>query len=1564
MKYSPEKEKAVIIENYIITGTGVNCREVLRRCRPVMKDLCGDAMEPEDWLKHLYQKCLARYFPENFPDTGSPELEVAEAFYMEVLQELLLIERGQMAFDPCRDFAFLTEEELAGSEIREEYGRFIRCFRELKIYEFMRIARDCTPFNTLGHIAGVHHVAMYIARQLKHTPLKIDLALISSAAIIHDIGKFGCRPREMKRVPYLHYYYTDQFARRFQFADIGHTAANHSTWDLELENLSIENLLLIYADFRVKSVRDANGEEVIRFWSLDDSYQVILDKLDNVDEKKRVRYQKVFGKLKDFEDFLIFHGVSVDLKQDFRGKEKEKHTALLTMEEVTERVKYQAIDSNLTIMHHMNHSSRFLSLLEETRSESEWRNVRTYLNILEEYSTYMTMAQKETIIKFLYEMMIHRDGDIRRQAARVTGELIASYGIRYQKEVPEGAPTFDTGNSEVEMWSSVLHTMLIPDHKITEQHRRWLGYAMKRVFQTVMDQIDRNKKGTVLQVLVEYYRKTDWDELVLFLLMDCAADIAFDICTREQRRILLDFTGKMRIQENEELETAAMRFLKLWLEQGWKPEKNELEQILSNLEILEKDPVCCRYLKHEILAHMEGKERAFPLSGQEISLLFQENQRVDTPWIFKLVNLEILKKYCRKKGHDRVFQLGAHLANMLQNSDRIVIKHRVGEDLTEIFGELSETEQYEIAMELMKGLEVGEYSTSKYIPEYLGRIFFYMEEHVQTELVEQFCRMVDSANGKVAVVTLETVGMVLQQSFMQKESGHIRLQRETLEGLLFRGMAHYQEEISQEGFYIVGHSIFGSENISLEQKVSCIRFMGKKLLTLLKSAKKELKLYSTGAALNHIYRFLSEYLLQHQMDETREEKIAFFPGTFDPFSLGHKEIVKEIVRKGFVVYLALDEFSWSKKTQPYKIRRKILQMSVADLKNVYLFPAEIPVNIANPGDLRVLREQFPSKEVYLVVGSDVVKNASAYFGERSEHSVHSFPHIIFERNEEKTEAEKYEDVILGKVIRLKLSAHFERISSTRIRESIDLNRDISSLVDRNVQNYIYDRGLYTRESMYKLMMKSKPVNTSLAECLNEELTSELSNGILKELWDRGTQGGERFREEQVLMIRDEKLYQQVVGVAFYHTVPLSGMYKECGDSQLAAYLRKHVSGRIGVITGVYGRERQDESDNRQTALTELLAHFVREEYSYALCFEAGELEELLLRQGFTSVPVKKGCYLVDLRNPLVLLCDTCMSMKEPFGSNPRVKRQIWDCRRRLQSALASLYPGNLVLCIESDILNHRLMQLITKENGVSMVPQKGKKPGPKMCVPYGKFLRGMLVPNCVTKGLDTEKLYSRDMQSFEIREYPNYAHTNLQMRTIKSFRRPVILVDELYHKGYRIAGIDKVCREEGMTIDKIIVGIMSGSGRDLADMRKKEIDSVYFLPSMRAWFMESRFYPFIGGDSVNQEGEREGNITFLPSVNPILPYYMPHYLKDVKIEDYYALSGLCLDNAEKILKVLETEYQKLTGRKLTISRLGEVMAEPRYPDTSIGNFGGWQMLPSGYVQYEKERLKRLGNLKQ
>ena len=111
---------------------------------------------------------------------------------------------------------------------------------------------------------------------------------------------------------------------------IGHIAANHSTWDLELEDLSIENLILIYADFRVKSIRTASGAEQVCFYSLKDSFDVILSKLDNVDEKKKNRYRLVYARLKDFEEYMVHLGVNIDFRSEEPSCTQHEDYVLMT----------------------------------------------------------------------------------------------------------------------------------------------------------------------------------------------------------------------------------------------------------------------------------------------------------------------------------------------------------------------------------------------------------------------------------------------------------------------------------------------------------------------------------------------------------------------------------------------------------------------------------------------------------------------------------------------------------------------------------------------------------------------------------------------------------------------------------------------------------------------------------------------------------------------------------------------------------------------------------------------------------------------------------------------------------------------------------------------------------------------------------------------------------------------------------------------------------------------------------------------------------------------------------
>lgn len=87
----------------------------------------------------------------------------------------------------------------------------------------------------------------------------------------------------------------------------------------------------------------------------------------------------------------------------------------------------------------------------------------------------------------------------------------------------------------------------------------------------------------------------------------------------------------------------------------------------------------------------------------------------------------------------------------------------------------------------------------------------------------------------------------------------------------------------------------------------------------------------------------------------------------------------------------------------------------------------------------------------------------------------------------------------------------------------------------------------------------------------------------------------------------------------------------------------------------------------------------------------------------------------------------------------------------------------------------------------------------------------MLVPNTVTKALHTEKYFTDLLDSFTISESKHYSALDNQTKTIKSFGRPIILIDDLLHKGYRMNIIDPILRENQVDVKEIIVGVLTGN---------------------------------------------------------------------------------------------------------------------------------------------------------
>lgn len=1531
----------------LFSGARLRCADVLALCRPELETLCPG--EPsEGWLAYAYDYARRLLYPEK---TDAEPFAPGAVFLLSVLQVLFAAEAELLPHDPAWTFDFLTDDELAGSPCAPSYQRFLRLWRREFVYELMRLGLEVTPYRTLEHIAGVHHIAVTAARALRKSGVAVDVALVSGAAAGHDLGKFGCRPGE--RVPYLHYFYTDQWFRRRRMTDIGHVAANHSVWDLEPDYLSVEALLLIYADFRVKQLHDAQGREITRISTLAQAFQVILDKLDDVDGEKQKRYTRVYARLEDFEQFMVSCGVDVTMSGGDTPPLPEKHTALMTDDEALRALTLRCVGHNMELMHRLTDQRSFARLLEEARGETDWRRLRAYLAVMESYSLYLHIPQKVQTLTFLYELLMHREGDIRRQAAALLGEIIAGFHAGYAKERPADIRPDPRAITDVDQWRLYLDKILYPDHKLMPQHRRWIGYTLKFAVGSLLSHCPGREERFLAPVFAYYRRPEDLDDYTAFQLLDTAAALPDTAYTASRARQMTAFAAALSLRKDLTIRMAAVllldRLARLYPEDG-----RALEAVTA---VPDGDSGTLRYLKQDVLS--QGAPLLLP--EDVVSEIFLDNLKTATPWITKQGNLRLLTDFARS-GKSPALHIATHLSNLIKVSDRVTVRHSAGNALLALAPRLTADQRNEVAVELCRGLELGQQEFTKYIPDYLGRFALWLPPAELDEVLDDLRVNLSSSDSRVTASVLDTVGVIYEaydayRSRFPETDDAYRRRRERLLGLLMRGLSGIDGATRQEALFVLGRRVFGSGELGRHEKRRAFMLTQRKLLSAQDEFPGEgLTFYYRAAMLGKLYRFITEERLFHKgFDFGAPRPVAFFPGTFDPFTLSHKGIVRAIRDQGFEVLLAIDEFSWSKKTQPYRLRRRIAAMAVADVFHVSIFPEDFPVNIANPENLHELRAAFPGRSVSIVVGSDVVLHASSYKKSVTPDSIHTFDHVVFRRTEPDAEPADY-SCITGKVLELTLPPQLEEISSTRIREAVDANRDISNLIDPTVQEFIYRRGLYLREPQDKPVLRTEdlsflPASPETAEkFLRTMLSVPTAAALRTQIESRG---------DDVMVCRDTD--GTILGAASYACLDSARLFARLGDPALSGLVRQNAGGRTLLISGLFVPRGERQSDLCQLLITEVLTLALSREFTYALYLPlegavSGYGRQLLTLQGFVPAGESTDALAVDMRCPIVLSRNVDTAVKAPFSSSPRVLAAIAAAHRRLQAALTKLQPGSLVLSLSAGVIYHRLLQRITGRNGVPAEPTTPRVLGPDICVPYGKILRGVAVPNTVTKTLRTDKVYEPDLSTYSIEAYPDYSPLPDQVRTIHAFARPVILVDDMLHDGKRIRRLAPLLAETNTPVDQVLVGYLTGMGRDLMEQLGYDVDAIYYLPNLRLRFVESTLYPFIGGDTVRRSEALPGGLQ--PAVNRILPYAAPEYT-GMDDETAWELSLCCLENARDILLALETEFRSLYARNLTLSRLGEAVILPLCPDKGGCMTYDLSRAASTYLEGDIELLKRM-----
>ena len=1177
-----------------------------------------------------------------------------------------------------------------------------------------------------------------------------------------------------------------------------------------------------------------------------------------------------------------------------------------------------------------------MSLLEAVLTVPDWREIRAHLTMLESCVDRFDIEKKKVILQFLFSLLFHENGSIRRLSARTAGVILSSC----MEE-----------NSEI--FAAALHRILFQSGKKSDYTRRWIGNALKIMISAMYERLDEGGRKELLRIYSAYFKSSRWGRLSCLNLLEGIMEIPWNHWSSMQRGHIFDFLRNFLKTPDDELREAALWLLDSWISRGWYCPP-DVKSYLKHLTIPEDARICERYLIARIHYMAEAAKQPSSRDWEKEAvkdldiddeILFHENLQFDHFWIYKVINLDILKQEFAGREESALYQYATHLLNILRMNTQQEVFWRAGEDLVEIFPHILAHQKYEVIQEIFKAIELRD-DSSNYLPSFLGRTFPLLEKDKQMELMGRFRLLADSRSRDTVKVAAETICVILANmasgsgaegtacdsgealedfagtsgdsgqaagDFAGAFEDFIRKQRRDFLGILCRCMAGYHADISLEIIHLVGNVLCESHQLTGWKSESFLYFARKVLIYMRDTPACHGKVYMLPV-ISRITDCLETVFRREPEKKDRPEdgrRIAIFSDSFDPFTLGHRAVVQEAVDSGYHVFLNVHNYFWAMNTQPLMIRRLIASMTIADIREAWLLPADMPINISRPEDLKMLSGLFPGREIYIITGSDAAGVAEPYLKEPEPGSIHHFPHIIYSKNElyGYPDMRKIRNKIFGHTVYLKLPAYYDSMTSDKVREALEEGREVEGMIDPLARHLIRDWNLYSETATYKQLVEMDPIEDVISRSPVE--------------------GGEEIQ----LTIR------------------------HAGDEKEYAAIRCRLREKEGIKTGeILAIEGREEASVREFVLQELLAICTGEGCMAMTCSCPDIDRDSLIRSGFLcgspeekaeALTVGKGdkdedvsdhCRL-DMSRPIAMFFDASSFIKEPYDKDPAVREAMMRGRTRLKESLISLYPGSLVMHIDAGVLHYKINRLISRRNDITD-PEAGlmdgggldESMGNKLCVPFGKILKGIRIPHTVTKVLNAEKVYDEELKHFEFRELPDYPSLPTQIRTIRSFDMPVILVDDVYHKGFRMARMSQLLSGESVDVSGLIVGVMSGRGKDLAASRGLDVESVYFVPNLRAWLLESDLYPFIGGDGILSDQAGPAGRSALPSINTLLPYQMPSFLKESTDEAILELSRVCLDNSRSIFRALEQAYRNRHHRTLTLERIKEVMVEPRYPE--------------------------------
>lgn len=814
--------------------------DVLNICKKYVPEL---SKTPKDgWLEHCRLYYLHLIFPHLDGPADSRAFMHGRNIFMQILRGVYAYERIEAPFDPLYDIHLLSEQEIKKYMYTSEYLTLRELVTDNFVYEFMRLSNDLIPGKILGYVGAVHYLALYTGRQLREAGYDIDLGLLSAAAATHEIGKYGCRPGEEHRAPKLHYYYTDYCLSRYNMPTIMNIAVHHSLWNLELENLSVESLLLVYAYARVKITNLGNNLEDISFYTLDEAFVDLFDKLGEISGDDKTRYLRVYHKLHDFEEFMEASGVVTEIPVNFSERPETSEDKVLSRysydtlikDAFVKQIKFCTIEHNIRMMKLFNKKEYFDMLIDSARIESEHGNISTYLSIFGEYSTYMTEPQKTAVLDFMYSTLGHAESDLRNQSAHLMGTIVASYRREYKKELPKSVPAPDTVSTNVDIFEKYLRKIVEPSSAISQEEYYHIIKALPAFVHEVLKYCQPSKRHLYLEILNDYFSNNDLDHDTIIALGCTAMVINPDFLTDDFRDTLMFFAKNML----GSLDKGSVALALVIIEKFFGDSSINVKQ--RRLSVLE-------------LPSLEDLD----INGlREIT---STNMDASRSWLIRYSVIDYLKQ-AALMGFSP-FEIARHLSKIIINDKTVLLRRHAGNTLVDISEKMSKSEINIICISLFTALESGDGQYSRILPKYLAILMLKLEDnefYALLDFLEQIVDSFDTNNVATANAAINTVGVLLER-YTAYRADYDNDFRPKLIHILVKGASKKDALVSKEAVRVLGLRTFGSEIMSCDDKKWIKANFLRSIASIFPQHGEDggLEFYNNATVLNKIYRFIN-----------------------------------------------------------------------------------------------------------------------------------------------------------------------------------------------------------------------------------------------------------------------------------------------------------------------------------------------------------------------------------------------------------------------------------------------------------------------------------------------------------------------------------------------------------------------------------------------------------------------------------------------------------------------------------------------------------------------------------